>query len=525
MSQNNVPAQAAMPDPNRTWDLVVVGGGITGAGVLNEASRRGLKAVLIDQGDFGAGTSSKSSKMIHGGLRYLSQGQFGLIREAAREREKLLSEIPGLVSPLVYAFAHVRGQFPPQFLFRLVLLIYDLIGGRKTRRFFKKSDLAFLLPRFFHHKIKGASCYEDAVTEDSRLVMRTLMEARASGGEAFNYIKAISFEKGADGSIGGLVCVNQLTMEEFTIRGTSFVNSTGAWADVLRMELGHGAVVRPLRGSHIVIPSRVFPISYSMTFFHPQDGRPIYVFPWYGQTVIGTTDLDHEDGLKGRVRISQEEVDYLLEGLRSIAPPDAVKETDILSTFSGIRLVIRRGHGRDPSKEKRTHSVYQDHNLITVTGGKLTTFRAMALEVVDLVAKSLPKTQPPSKPFFVKYAATHPLPLDKAVCQRLQDYYGPTYPHLKDGNEVEWEQIEGSPLYWSEIRHMLRYERVVHLDDLMLRRTRLGLTQPKGGAKLLDRVGALCRDELGWSQEYWRQEVDRYLRLWMDQHGLPGVSP
>ena len=250
------------------WDLIVVGGGITGAGVYREAAYRGLKVLLLDQQDFAWGTSSRSSKMVHGGLRYLGSGQFGLANDSVKERQHLLDQLPGLVDPLPFMMGHYKGGFPGPWIFDKLLAIYDWMAGRRYRKFIEKGVSDFWVPGIRSEQLKGVTRFADAVTDDSRLVMRVLQDGNAQGGTAINYLKATK-TLSINGKVSGLEVEDQLSGKTFELQARAVANASGAWTDTLRASLGHHKVIRPLRGSHLVVPQWRLPVAFSVSFFHP----------------------------------------------------------------------------------------------------------------------------------------------------------------------------------------------------------------------------------------------------------------
>ena len=246
--------RAALPELcAREWDLLIIGGGITGAGILLEAARRGLKALLVEQRDFAWGTSSRSSKLVHGGLRYLKEGRFGLTRESVRERDALMREAGGLVEPQGFAFAHYVGGKPGRKTFLLGLAIYDLLSGRRERHYIDCAEFQMMAPNVGRNALLGGMCYTDAKTDDARLVMRVLQEAQAHGGVAVNYLAAKTLLRTGT-RVSGAQLVDAIDGAVHDVRARLVVNATGAWADGLRGQTGAAKKIRPLRGSHLVLP-------------------------------------------------------------------------------------------------------------------------------------------------------------------------------------------------------------------------------------------------------------------------------
>lgn len=513
---------------DREWDLIVIGGGITGAGVLREASRRGLKVLLIEQKDFSWGTSSRSSKMVHGGLRYLTQGDFKLTREAVVERQRMLDEAPGLVESMKYLYPFRKGDFPNRCAFNFILRVYDFFAGRRDYRYFHKGMVEYFLPGVRDDGLYGATQYTDAVTDDSRLVMRVLQEAQGDGGVAANYLKAKDLVR-EKGKVVGLTVEDVDSGESCQVRAKVVVNATGAWADRLRGKLVDEKRVRPLRGSHLVIPSWRLPVHQVLAYKHPADGRFIFIYPWEGVVVLGTTDLDHTEDMDLEAGISAEEVDYILAGANDQFPKAKITRNDILNTFSGVRPIVG-GDGVDagtlkPSDARRDHVVWINDGMITVTGGKLTTFRAIALDVMRAAAEHLPVDKVEDDHGRVFSPVLKPLSgcrLGSSQERRLKGFYGSAAQELIDyAHAGELSYIPGALNIWAELRWSAAREAVAHLDDLLLRRTRLGLLLPQGGMQHIRRIKAIAQPELGWDDARWDGEVARYQSIWTDKYSVP----
>ena len=281
---------------NLAWDVIVVGGGITGAGILREAQRRGYRTLLIEQKDFSWGTSSRSSKMVHGGLRYLAAGDVKLTRESVEERQRLLDEAPGLIDPISFYFTFRKGLFPGRLAMKVILTIYDFFAGVQDNRYCSNNELLTRFKGLQQTKLQGASCYTDAMVDDSRLVLRVLQESIDDGGHALNYtkVKDLLLE---DDEVCGVRIEDSDQSKCLELTAPVVINATGAWADRLRNTVNKEKRIRPLRGSHIIIPKSLYPVTDVMTFLHQDDKRGVYIYPWEGTTVIGTTDLDHHEDL------------------------------------------------------------------------------------------------------------------------------------------------------------------------------------------------------------------------------------
>lgn len=514
------------PEGSEKWDLIVVGGGITGAGILREAARRGLKAVLIEQQDFAWGTSSRSSKMVHGGLRYLLAAHMKLTRDSVRERERLLREGPGLVDPLGFLFTNYKGKKPSRFSMNVLLITYDLFAQRWNHRYYPAHEFSFLVPGIRLKGLRGGAQYADGVTDDFRLVFRVIKEAQEDGALALNYVKAETLVT-KNGRVCGVGVRDVLSGEKTEINARSVVNATGAWADKLRQQVAEDVRIRPLRGSHLVFPYWCLPIAQAIGLMHPADGRPVFFMPWEGATLVGCTDLDHDQDLDVEPRITPQEIDYLLKMVNDQFPSLGIEHRDIRSTFSGIRPIVSRG-ALDPSKEKRDHSIWEEKGLISVSGGKLTTFRLIALDVLKHVARFIPELTVVDRgePVFRMTSGVEfpKVCLDSFRVKRLAGHYGEQAREVvKCAEPGELERIPETETLWVELRWALLNEAVIHLEDLLLRRTRLGVLLPEGGVSILDDVRALCQEILGWEDDRWHGEEAAYRSLWQKCYSVPNM--
>lgn len=503
------------------WDVVIVGGGITGAGILLEAARRGLRALLVEQRDFAWGTSSRSSKLVHGGLRYLKQGKLLLTRASVRERDSLLRDAAGLVQAQSFAFGDYRGRKPGRWLFWLGLTLYDWMAGQRSRRYYPAEEFLLLAPHIARTGLKGGMCYGDAKTDDARLVLRVLQDALEAGGVAVNYLAARGVLR-SDGKLEGVQLLDAPTGASYAIKTKVLINATGAWADGLRPHTAAGPKLRPLRGSHLLLPAWRLPLAQAVSLLHPHDGRPVFAFPWEGVSLVGTTDVDHGAGMEEEAAITPEEFDYLMQALAFQFPELALGPEDIIATFAGVRPVIDGGKA-DPSSEPRDHAIWLEQGLLTVTGGKLTTFRLIAQDALARCAPLLPRRSASAPRTFQPSAPLLPHPeLTAAQALRLQGRYGTQAAALvAAARSGELQTIAGSETLWAELRWAARSEAVMHLEDLLLRRTRLGLQLRHGAAEQLPRIRALCQAELAWDDQRWQAEEAAYLELWRRHYSLP----
>ncbi len=509
------------------WDILIVGGGITGAGILREATRLGMHALLVEQRDFAWGTSSRSSKLVHGGFRYLKQGKLMLTRHSVHEREHLLHEGPGLIDPLGFLLTVYQGDFPGRWTFEIGLTVYDLLALRWDHAYYSPHDFRLLAPHISHDGLQGGFRFGDAQTDDARLTFRVIREAVADGATAINYVKAQALVTQA-GEVKGAVLADTLTGRQVEALAGVVVNATGCWADVLRKQAGGFPRLRPLRGSHLIFPAWRLPVAQAVSFLHPFDRRPVFIFPWDKATLVGTTDVDHGEPIDVEPAISPAEVAYLMAAVDYQFPSLAISLGDVISTYAGIRPIIGSGKHK-PSEESRDHVIWQENGLLTVTGGKLTTFRLIALDVLKALRERHPHLPEPSHDLPVLNQVDRQLPgcdgLREACRRRLLGRYGAeALAMVNAAHPGEMEAIPATDYLWAELRWCARSEAVCHLDDLLLRRTRLGLILPHGAESILPAVKLICQAELGWNDDRWQQELAIYQALWLRNYSLPDAD-
>lgn len=509
---------------SQPWDLIVIGGGITGAGILHEAAGAGLRVLLVEAGDFASGTSSRSSKLVHGGLRYLRQGEIRLTFESVRERERLLREGRGLIQPLGFLMPNFAGDRPPAWVFGLGLAFYDALALQWSHRHYDALDMRDLCPALTERGLLGGYRFFDAITDDARLVLRILREAVRAGGAALNYAPVEGLLRDRAGQVCGVALRDRTDPAGRTleVQARAVINASGAWADDLRASLGARRRLRHLRGSHLIFPASRFPLRRAVSFLHPRDRRPVFALPWEGVTLFGTTDVDHAALRAVRApeadpAISPAESAYLLDALRYAFPALDLRAGDVQATLAGVRAVVNTGKA-DPSKESREHVLWNENGLVTVTGGKLTTFRLMAHAA--LRAARVPVTGRPQR--VLDSAPPLAADLHPMLALRLAGRYGADAPALVAAAQPgEIDSIADSVALWAELRWAARAEGVVHLDDLLLRRVRLGLLLPEGGLPHLGRIRAVVQSELGWDDARWEREAANYARLWRASYAPP----
>ncbi len=497
------------------WDLLIVGGGITGAGILAEAARLGKRALLVEARDFAYGTSSRSTKLVHGGLRYLRQGQFLVTRKSVKERERLMDEGGGLVENLGFSLATFPGDEVPRWMYGMGLFMYDALAWKWAHERLSKPELLDRLPMLEGSDVTGGYHYFDAQTDDARLVLRVISDGLHAGGTAINYARVSNLLRDKNGTVCGAV-VEDHGPEKYPteeVRAKVVINATGAWADDLRKHVGAEARMRKIRGSHVTFLRERLPVREAVSLLHPKDGRAVFAVPWEGVTILGTTDKDHAPSLDEEPRISDEEVDYLLECAARAFPSLGLKHHDVIGSWAGVRPVINTGKS-DPSKESREHAVWREEGLLTIAGGKLTTFAVMARDALAAVEDAIgplgPRGHviaPPTKELCWRAG------VDDSMRARLFGRHGQAGPEISAKDE--WTKTIGAtPVLTGELVYAARAEAVVHLEDLLLRRARLGFLLPGGGLREMSMIRALVGPELGWSDARWTEEIATYEKLW-----------
>ena len=373
------------------YDLLIIGGGIIGAGVAWDASLRGLSCALVEAGDFAGGTSSKTTKLIHGGIRYLEQLDFRLVREALRERSILLSIAPQFVRPLPFLIPVRHGWTRPWPLIRLGVFLYDRFAGGKRigrHRFLSERELQEEEPRLVANGYRRAALYYDAQMDDAGLVLAVLKAAAQAGAVLRDQSRVVGLiREGA--RIAGAEVEDRASGNRSVIRARRVVNATGPWADFVRRLADPQAkpLVRMSKGIHLIYPG--MGLQHALLISSERDGRIFFVIPWKGNTLVGTTDTDYSGDPAG-AQADPEDVDYLLTEVNRALPCFDFRREKILSTFAGVRPLVAQ-EARDPWAVSRSHRIYEEFGgLLTIVGGKFTTFRKIAEEVVDRLARSFP---------------------------------------------------------------------------------------------------------------------------------------
>ena len=515
---------------NEQWDVVVVGGGITGCGILLDAASRGLRAALIERDDIAVGTSSRSSRLIHGGLRYLEQMQPGIVREALRERRILLQIAPHLVQLEPFLFPLVGGPMTRPF-YGVGLWIYDLLGASSDggrHRYLTVGETLEDVPLLNREHLRGAFVYHDGRVDDARFAISVLRTARKYGGVAVTRVRAVRALERA-GRIEGCVARDELTGDELTIRSDRVIDATGVWSGRPDgpFPAGQGGTVRPSRGTHIVIDKDRIASPYGLTLRIPQ--RVCFMVPWPDRWLIGTTD--HEDlGSLDRPRPTLREVDAILANVNANLDVGLTRK-DVRGAMAGLRPLASDPSGARGSsvRASREHRVRTEPNgLVRINGGKFTTYRLMAAQTVDAALGRQEAKVRPSHTGEVPIVGAAPTSelsalageiarrtgLDERRSDRLVSRYGTDASRVID---LACELGLAQPLdptisqLEAEIVWAVREESALTIDDVLTRRLRLSEFLLDRGSGIAPRVAELMGRELGWTTGQERNEVARFL--------------
>src|SRR5437879_6467876 len=374
-------------------DVLVIGGGITGAGIARDAALRGFRTAVVDKGDLGGGTSSLSSRLIHGGIRYLEQGAFRLVFEASRERRVLLGIAPHLVHPLPFLFPVYRGARVPAWKLRAGMWLYDLLAAFnnvKAHRWLGPKATKRLEPGLRDRELKGAALYYDAQADDARLVIATIRSAAQAGALVANYADVTALIK-PDGRVGGATVRDELTGRASTVRALVVVNAAGPWVDRVRRldDAGSELLLRPTKGVHVAVPRKRGRHTTAVNLTSPIDGRVMFVLPWGDLSYIGPTDPDAAAS-PDELRATADDVVYLLRSANAFFPHARLSPADVIASWAGLRPLLRPPRQVGPSAASREHRLVESPSgLLTIAGGKLTTYRVMARDAVGRGAARL----------------------------------------------------------------------------------------------------------------------------------------
>lgn len=500
------------------FDVVVIGGGITGAGAVLDAASRGLTVALVERDDFASGTSSKSSKLVHGGLRYLQQGDVRLVYQALRERKRLRRNAPHLVKvlPFMIPILTKDGVVSKKIARALgsAMWMYDITGGWRIgkihRRLSAKKAFAHL-PTMPREKLASAYLYFDAEADDARLVVAVLQTAAERGAVIANRCSVSSIDSTSTTS-HTLTVVDTLTGQPFTVRTRSIINATGVWADDIRAldEKVHPDTIRPAKGVHLTVPWEKVRNDIAVVIPVPRDRRSLFVVPWipngdgtYRFTYIGTTDTDYT-GPVNDPQCTKDDIEYVLAALNA-SITTGVTTDDVTGVWSGLRPLVKSDAattGRTADLSRRHKVVASAQGIVTVTGGKLTTYREMAEDAVDEVCRLLNVKKSSKTKTLSLHGARHSRPSSNPQDAHLHSRFGNQSSVLKKMMEQDpslaKELVPGLPYLRCEAVYAVTHEMAVSVDDVLTRRTRARLLDRRACVAVVRDVASLIGPHLGW---------------------------
>jgi len=512
------------------FDVLVVGGGITGAGVARDAAMRGLKTALVERDDFASGTSSRSSRLVHGGVRYLEHGHLHLVFESSRERRTLLRIAPHLVRPLRFTWPVYQGARVPLWKLGVGLFMYDALAVFRNvqgHRLLTSEEVSGEEPALSRENLIGGASYYDASTDDTRLTLANAIAAEESGAVVVNHASAVGVIREGERIVGALVR-EEGDEAELSVRAHVVVNATGPWTDVVRAMDGdtQGNAVRATKGVHIAVPRERLATHAALTLLSPIDGRVMFALPSTATTIVGTTDTPTDEPPE-RVRASRQDVDYLLAAANFFFPAARLTPADVVAAWAGIRPLVASGFRRDPASASREHRIDRSASgMISISGGKLTTYRSMAAEVVDVVERSLGRRR--------RRAKTNIVPLpggdvpsfdetlraaerevgDSVVARRLVEAHGSRWREVAALTTAEpalaRRIARDLPYLLAEVVYAVEREMAMTLADILVRRLHLAFEVADHGRSAARVATAVLAGRLGWDNARARSELARY---------------
>jgi glycerol-3-phosphate dehydrogenase len=511
-----------------TFDFVIVGGGINGAGIARDAISRGMRVALVEAEDFSSGTSSRSSKLIHGGIRYLENYEFKLVFEALNERTKLFEMAPHLVHPLRFMIPLYESSRVGMGLMGLGMWLYDALSLFQAPELHERLNANSSLKRMPILKqegLKGSFIYSDAYMDDDRLVHETLRAANEEGLIAANYCKAESLEYSSDGSFQALIVSDQMVKKNFKIKARHLICAAGPWTDELGKAFfkNWNKTLRPTKGIHLTLSKDRLPLSSAVVMAAEKSDRIVFGIPRHEMVIVGTTDTDYQTS-PSDVGADDKDVKYLLEILNGYFPGATIKKSDIISSYAGVRPLVK-DEADSEGKTSREHRIWQDPKGITfVAGGKYTTYRLMSEQVVAKALSAFPigdrvkfgnsHTNRPLSPF-VEPLKFHDIRMQTKTLATgfdcsiedmswFVDRYGAEAVEIMDRTE------EYSSRYQKEAHQAIHHTMCLNLTDFMTRRVPLFLADPQHGLEALESIAEVFSQELHWSQDQKRIEIQKY---------------
>lgn len=506
------------------FDLVIIGGGINGAGVARDAALRGMSVALVEGNDFASGTSSKSSKLIHGGIRYLENMEFKLVFEALNERTRLFEMAPHLVHPLRFMIPLYEESRVGMFKMGLGMWLYDALSMFQAPEMHERlnsQESSERMPAIRSKNLLGSYIYSDAYMDDDRLVHETLRSANEAGAICANYVRATGAKFDNDGKISEVTCEDQLSKEKFSIKGRHVISSVGPWTDELGSSLFKDwkKILRPTKGIHLTLPKHRLPLTSAVVMGAEKSDRIVFGIPRNEMIIIGTTDTDFKESPEN-VSVTPEDVKYLLSVTDHYFPNAGITAHDVIGSYAGVRPLVQDGSSSE-GKTSREHTILNDPRGVTfVAGGKYTTYRLMCQQTVDNALQSFSidervkwKKVDTSVPLN-RY--TSPEGLQQAYA--LADVWAQESGHLPSDilylasrYALEAEQIlqkySSDYSYWQlEAAQAIDTTMCLNMRDFYTRRVPLFLADRNHGVHVLDEVGAVFQEKLGWSDERLKEE-------------------
>ena len=518
-------------------DVLVIGGGIVGAGVLLDATSRGLNAALIERDDLAVGTSSRSSRLIHGGLRYLEQLRFGLVREALEERSRLMRLAPHLVRLERFLFPVYGAPFIHRAFYGSGLVLYDALGasrdGGRARHLDARATTA-LAPSIRQDGLRGGITYTDGVEDDARYAITVARTAEKMGAVMATRVRAQYLILDRDERIIGVKAADGLVLDEFDILADHVIDATGVWAGRADSRLGEdGLALSPSRGAHLLFPRERIPIEMGMTLRIP--GRVLFIVPWSDAWIVGTTDIP-DDGPPDRPVPTVDDVETILENVNAVLDIDLTR-ADAVGAYAGLRPLVGDAGG-ETARASREHTVKREQNgLVRISGGKYTTYRIMARDAVDAVLGTegarpasmtseltlLGSASETTLEAVVTSLAQEP-ELDRAQAAALVARHGTQASNVVFlGRELDLLRPldADTPHLEAEVAWAIREEAALDLDDILARRLRLATTRRDRCASILPRVAAIAGAELGWDDAERDRRTDTFLASAQREYGVP----
>ncbi|MGO9960682.1 MAG: FAD-dependent oxidoreductase [Solirubrobacteraceae bacterium] len=532
----------------REFDLAIVGGGVTGASAAREAALRGLSVALVEKNDFASGTSSRSTKLLHGGLRYLESHEFKLVREACRERELMLKLAPHLANVRPFIYVLYQGYPESMRLLGLGLSIYDLFSGtplKRRHRMLSPAALRDLEPSLQPDRLAGGGLYYDFLTDDARFTIDTLKGAADAGALTANYVEVTGFVE-EKGRIRGIDVADRITGESGVVRARQVINTAGPWVDTVRfLEQGVGErLLRPTKGVHIVVRKRDFPLHHAVFVRSPRDNRVVWPIPALDDELvyIGTTDTDY-DGPLDRVTATDEDIDYLLEVANFTIPEAALDRRHIVATWAGLRPLIHAGASTAASAVSREQQIVTSpRGLLTIAGGKLTTARVMGRQIIDAAIELLgtnfgihgvPRSRSASVPIsggdpgelFLAHRRLAELGIEQGVRDRWRVYGGnaQALADIVEGDRAAGRDLGVKHITLAEVRYAVQAEMALTVTDFFARRASVFYWTEDGGLSVGQPVAAEMARLLGWSADHQSEQLAAYAE-WVAANRLVPVA-